>query len=50
MFLKNSEQFGLEMDGEIADFVQENCATVRQFETADFLIDCAGECPLFVTK
>src|SRR5262245_26827630 len=49
-FLKKPQQFGLELVGNVADFIEENRAPVRQFGFASFELKGAGKRPLFMTK
>jgi hypothetical protein len=43
LFLKNAQELGLKLEGQIADFIKEERATVGELEAADFLVDGAGE-------
>ena len=43
LFLKNAQKFGLQLERDIADFVQKNRAAVRQLEPADALRDRSGK-------
>ena len=41
--MKDAKKFWLKFEGKVADFVEEERATVGEFEAADFLVDGAGE-------
>src|SRR5262249_6383511 len=43
LLLKHAQQFRLQREGNIADFVEEQRALVRHVEAADLLRDGAGE-------
>src|SRR4029434_7962663 len=49
-FLKKPQQFGLKLRGNVADFIEENRAPVRQFDFASFELQGAGKRPLFMTE
>src|SRR5690348_5531614 len=48
--LENAQKFGLHGDGELADFVQKNCAALGDFQLSYFLRDRSGESSSFVSK
>ena len=48
--LKHPEQFGLDVRGHLADFIQQNRATVRQLETPLALGHGPGESPLLMPE
>ncbi len=50
LFLKSSEQFGLELQRDVADFIQEQGSLMGQLKTADLLRDCSGKSALFVAE
>ncbi|HJY93250.1 MAG TPA: hypothetical protein VJ255_23390, partial [Candidatus Acidoferrum sp.] len=50
LFLQNSEQFGLQCEWHIADFIKEECPFVSQFEAANSLCNCARKSSPFVAK
>ena len=47
---RNAEHSEVEVEWEVADFIEKKCAAVGQFKTADFLIHCAGERALFMAE
>ena len=49
-FLEEAEQLGLDLRGNLADFVEEDGAAVGQFETAFALVERAGEGAFFVAE
>src|SRR5688500_4554386 len=50
LLLQGAEEFRLEFQGNITDFVEEERAAVRQFEAPDALRDCASEGALFMAE
>ena len=48
--LQNAQEFGLQLDRNFADFVEEDRAAMGQFEAADALRDGAGEGAFFVAE
>ena len=48
--LQHAEKFGLQFQGNLADFIEEYCAAVSKLEATDALRDCAGKRPLFVAE
>src|SRR5437899_569648 len=50
LFLQNAQQFGLEVERKVADFIKKERASVGQFEAADFLIDGSGERAFFMAE
>src|SRR5437762_4343759 len=50
LLLQDAQQFRLEVEWEVADFIEKKRAAVGQFKTADFLIHCAGERALFMAE
>ena len=50
LFLQNAQQFGLEVERKVADFIKKERAAVGQFKSADFLIDGPGERALFMAE
>src|SRR5512139_1587946 len=48
--LDRSEQLGLQLVGQLADFVQENRAVIGEFKTADLARRRAGEGALLPTE
>ncbi|OPZ04584.1 MAG: hypothetical protein BWZ08_02665 [candidate division BRC1 bacterium ADurb.BinA292] len=49
-FLEEAEQFGLEVDGEVADFVEEQAAALGHFEPPEAALERAGERAAFMTE
>src|SRR5216110_3500719 len=49
-FLQHTQEFGLQRQGQIADFIQENRASLGFFEAAAPHLAGAGECAFFVPK
>ncbi len=50
MILENAQELGLEIEGDLADFVEEDGAFVGEFEAADLFADGAGEGAFFVAE
>src|ERR1700758_4338299 len=50
MFLQSAQQFWLQVETDVADFIQEKCATIGQLEPAFLLHQGAGECAPFMPK
>src|SRR5262249_25845564 len=50
LFLQHAEELGLQLQRDVADFVEKKCAAVGELEAADFLVDRAGECAALVTE
>src|SRR2546425_1124933 len=50
LLLKDAQKFGLKFERKVADFVEEERAAVGEFETADFLVDGAGESAALVAE
>jgi hypothetical protein len=50
LLLENAQEFGLEFERKIADFIEEERAAIGQLEASDFLADGAGEGAAFVAK
>src|SRR6266480_2058587 len=50
LFLQDSQEFRLKGQRNVSNFIQEQCPTVSQFESADFLPDCAGKSALLMPK
>jgi hypothetical protein len=50
LFLQNTEQFGLQCEWHIADFIKEESPFVSQFEAANSLCDCSGKSTPFMAK
>ena len=50
LFLQDTQQFGLQVERKVADFIEKKRAAVGQFEAADFLIHGAGECALLMAE
>ena len=50
LLLQRSEQFGLQFQRQVADFVQEQRAAVRSLKSSDGLRHRACECASFVTE
>lgn len=48
--LEDSQQFLLQLQGQFADFVQENSGSVGQFEASDPSLNRPGKCAFLVTK
>ena len=42
-FFEDAQEFGLDRGRQVADFVEENCAAMGEFDFADFASACAGE-------
>src|ERR1700690_1443025 len=49
-FLQNTQEFLLKAGREIAYFVKKNSPLVGDLKFSDLFIDCAGECPFFMTE
>jgi len=50
LFLQNTEEFGLQGEWHIADFIKEESPFVSQFEAANSLCDCARKGAPFMAK
>src|ERR1051326_2855583 len=50
LLLQRPEQFGLQIERNIANLIQKQCASVRHLEAAQFLSQGAGECSFFVAE
>ena len=50
LLLQNAQQLGLELQRDVADFVEEQRALVRQFEAPNLARDGAGERASFVAE
>ena len=50
LFLQDAQEFGLQLERDVADFVQEKGAAIGELEAADFLVDGAGEGAAFVAE
>jgi hypothetical protein len=50
LFLQNTEEFGLQCEWHIADFIKEESPFVSQFETANSLSDCTRKSAPFMAK
>ena len=50
LVLKHTQQFGLKLQRNLADFVEEQSSTVRQFHAPDLLAYGSGERAFFVTE
>src|SRR5262249_14393710 len=50
LLLQNAQQFWLQLQRDVADFIQKQSAFVCQLEAADALRDCAGECTFLVAE
>src|SRR5580693_532668 len=48
--LQNAQQFRLKFERDIADFVQKECALVRQFKASHFLSDRPSKRSFFMTE
>ena len=48
--LQGAQQFGLQVERELADFIEKERALVSELDAADFAGDGAGECALLVTE
>src|SRR5882757_2135386 len=48
--LKDTEQLGLKLHWHVADFIQKQCAAVRQRKSADMRIDRSGKGPALVPE
>src|SRR5262249_45932867 len=48
--LQCTEQFGLQLHRDIADFIEEERSAISQFQAADLLRNCARECTALVTE
>ena len=48
--MKDAKKFGLELEGKVADFVEEEGAAVGELEATNFLADGAGESAAFVAE
>src|SRR4030095_9063641 len=49
-FLNRPQQFALKFNWNFADFVQEQSASVREFEAPDAVMESAGECAFHVPE
>ena len=49
-FLEDAEEFGLDLEGDFADFVEEDSTTVSEFEASFTFGEGAGEGPFFVAE
>ena len=47
---KNTQQFGLKLEGEIADFIEKKCAAIGKFEAANFLRQRPRKSATFVAE
>src|SRR5207247_9650376 len=50
LFLQNSQQLRLQLEGNVADFVQKKRALMRQLKAADLLGDCSCERALLMAE
>jgi hypothetical protein len=50
LFLQNAEEFRLQGEWHIADFIKKECPFVSQFETANSLSDCTRKSAPFMAK
>ncbi len=50
LFLDGAQNFGLKLEREIPDFIEEESAVVRQFETTDFLRDGTSKSAAFMAE
>ncbi len=50
MLLQNAQQFGLQFQRNVADFIEKNCAFIGEFESANFLGNGYGECAALVAE
>ena len=50
LLLKRAQEFGLQVEGKLADFVEEERAFVGEFEAADLARDGAGEGAFLVAE
>ena len=50
MVLDSPKQFGLQFERHFSDFIEEERALVRQFESSDPLPRRTGECTLFMAE
>src|SRR5882724_12974137 len=50
LLLQNPQQLRLQFERNIADFIQEQRAAIRRFETSDLLRDSSSEGALFMTE
>ena len=50
LLLQHAEEFRLQLEGNVTDFVEEQRSAVRELEAADLLRDGAGKCPFFVAE
>src|SRR6267378_5699308 len=50
LLLQYPQQLRLQGQGNVADFVEEQCSSVSHFEPANFLSDGTGESALFVAE
>src|ERR1700719_714850 len=49
-FLQNAQQLRLQLEWNLADFVQESGPSICQLKTSDTLCDSAGECPFLMPE
>jgi hypothetical protein len=49
-FLKNTEQFGLQRQRKVSDFIQKQCSSVGHLKPSDPLDESASECTLLVAE
>jgi len=50
LFLENTQELGLQLQRDIADLIEKDCALVRKLEPADAMRNSAREGALFMTK
>ena len=50
LFLEDAQEFWLELERDVADFVEEKRAAIGEFEATDFLVDGAGKSSALVPK
>ncbi len=49
-FLQSTQKLGLDLKGDITDFIKKQGALISKFQSLDFLADGAGKSALFMTK
>ena len=50
LVLQRAQQFWLNFQSDITDFIQEQCPFVGEFQSSDFLADRSGKCAFFMAE
>src|SRR5262249_25258706 len=50
LLLQNAKQFRLQLERDVLDFIEEDCALVRELKSADTSLNRAGKSPLLMTE